>query len=302
MPPPVDVAIAALAGRQHGVIALGELKGLGLGESGIRHRVARGALHRLHRGVFSVGHPLVSIDGRRMAAVLACGLGALASYRMAGALHAILRSLALEVTIPGRGSRSVPGVLIHRTRRLDADDVTVIDNIPCTSLARTFLDYAELATPRQLERACEQAEIQRIYDQRAIDRAIERNPGRRGARRLLAVTAGFRPGTTPTRNDLEEAMLAICERIGAPRPLVNGWIPFPEGGGAEPDFLWPGPKRIVEVDGYETHGTRHAFESDRARDRRLKLLGYEVIRFTWRKVLLRPERVGRELGEFLGLR
>ncbi|MFL5779920.1 MAG: DUF559 domain-containing protein [Thermoleophilaceae bacterium] len=299
MPPPLDAAIALLAERQHGVVALRQLRRLGLGASGVRDRVARGALHSVHRGVFAVGHPVLSIQGRRMAAVLACGPTAVASHRMAGALHAIVNSSALEVTVPGRGSRTVPGVLIHRTRRLRPDEVATIDRIPCTSLARTLLDYADLASHRQLERACEQAEINRAYDQAAIDEAIERNPGRRGARRLLAVIADFRPGTTPTKNEVEEAMFAIAAAIGAERPIVNGWIPFPEGGGASPDFLWPKTKRIAEVDGYETHGTRHAFESDRARDRRLRLLGYEVMRFTWRDVMLRPERVARELAAFL---
>lgn len=268
----------------------------------MRNRVATGRLHRVHRCVYSVGHVLLSMDGRRMAAVLALGPTAVASHRMAGALHAILNSSALEVTVPGRGTRRVPRVIVHRTRRLDPEERGAIDGIPCTSLARTLLDYAEVATQREVERACEQAEILRTYDQEAIDAAIEKQPTRRGCKRLLAVVAGFRPGATPTKNDLEEAMLAIYDRIDAPRPLVNAWIPFPEGGGASPDFLWPGPKRIVEVDGFKTHGTRHAFENDRARDRRLKLMGYEVIRFTWRDVMLRPERVARELDAFVTAR
>jgi hypothetical protein len=234
-----------------------------------------------------------------MAAVLACGPTAAASHRMAGALHAVVNSSALEVTVPTRAGRSIPCIVVHRTRRLDAGEVTAIDQIPCTSLARTLLDYAELASPRQLERACEQAEILRLYDQEAIDAAIERNPGRRGTKRLLSVIADFRPGTTATRNDVEEAMLAICDGARLRRPLVNAWIPFPEGGGASPDFLWPEPKRIVEVDGYEAHGTRQAFEDDRARDRRLALLGYEVFHFTWRDVMFRPATVQRELVAFL---
>ena len=296
----MDAAIAGLAARQHGVVAIWQLRGLGLGESGVRHRVAAGKLHRIHRGVYAVGHSILSVSGRRMAAALACGSTAVASHRMAGAVHAIVNSSALEVTVPTRGGRSVPGVLVHRTRRLHETERCVIDDIPCTSLPRTLLDYAELATRRQLERACEQAEILRRYDHRQMGATLERNPGRRGATRLLPVIEQLRPGTTPTRNDLEEAMLGISDAIGAPRPLVNAWIPFPEGGGAEPDFLWP-PRSVVEVDGYETHGTRRAFESDRARDRRLKLLGFQVIRFTWRDVLHRREQVGRELLAFLAL-
>jgi hypothetical protein len=295
------VAIALLAERQHGVIALRQLRGLGLSGRAARSRVAAGKLHRIYIGVYAVGHRVLSMNGRRMAAVLACGPTAVASHRMAGALLAVVNSSALEVTVPGRGSRSVPGVLIHRTRRLHPDEIGAIDAVPCTSLARTLLDYAELASDRQLERACEQAEIQRTYDQRAINETIERNPGRRGAKRLLAVIAQLEPGTTPTKNDVEEAMFAIADGLDVERPLVNGWIPFPDGGGASPDFLWQERRRIVEVDGYETHGTRHAFESDRARDRRLKLLRYEVIRFTWRDVMRRPERVALELAAFLAL-
>jgi hypothetical protein len=301
VPVPLDAAIAEIAARQHGVVALWQLRGLGLTASAVRMRVRDGRLHRVHRGVYSVGHSLLSMNGRRMAAVLALGPTAVASHRMAGALHAIVNSSALELPVPGRGSRAVPGVVVHRTRRLHADDLTAIDGIPSTSLARTLIDYAERATHRQVERACEQASIARAYDQRSIDAAIERQPTRRGSKRLVAVVAAFRPGTTPTRNDVEEALLAICDRIGAERPLVNSWIPFDDGGGASPDFLWPSPKRIVEVDGFETHGTRGAFESDRERDRKLKLMGYDVIRFTWRDVMFRPQQVARELAAFLAL-
>jgi hypothetical protein len=256
----LDAAIALLAKQQHGVIALWQLKGLGLGESGVRHRIAAGKLHRIHRGVYAVGHSLLSMDGRRVASVLACGRTAAASHRMAAALHAIVNSSALEVTVPTRAGRRIPGIVIHRTRCLYAQETT------------------------------------------AIDAAIEGNPGRRGAKRLLAVIADFRPGTTRTKNDIEDSMLAICDGIGAPRPLANAWIPFDEGGGASPDFLWPKPKRIVEVDGFEIHGTRRSFEDDRRRDRRLKLMGYEVIRFTWRDVILRRGQVEHELVAFLALR
>ena len=296
------MAIAVRAARQHGVIALWQLRDLGLSESAVRMRVRAGKLHRIHRGVYAVGHARVSMDGRRTAAVLALGRTAFASHRMATALHAVVNSSALEVTVPGRGQRRVPGVIVHRTRCLVPDEVVEIDGIPCTSLARTLIDYAELATDRQIERACEQAEILRVYDHKAIATAIARQPTRRGSKRLLAVVDASRAGATPTANDVEEAMLAICDRLRAPRPLVNAWIPFPDGGGASPDFLWREPKKIVEVDGYETHGTRTAFQSDRARDRRLKLMGYDTVHFTWHDVMLRPRRTGGELAAFLALR
>ena len=233
-----------------------------------------------------------------MAAVLALGPTAVASHRMAGALLGIVSSAALEITVPGRGGREVPGVLVHRTRRLDPADVAVVEKVPATGLGRTLIDLAEVLTPRRVERACEQAEILRIYDQRAVDAAIRRNPGRRGTKRLLTVLATWVPGQTPTRNEIEEAMLAIADRMGTRRPRVNAWIPFPEGGGAEADFLFA-DHWDVEVDGFETHGTRRSFEGDRARDRRLRLLGFEVLRFTWREVMLRAAAVERELAALL---
>ena len=297
----MDAAIAVLAGRQHGVVALWQLVELGLSAGAVRTRVAAGKLHRVHRGVYAVGHRVLSMDGRRMAAVLACGRTAVASHRMATALHAILTSQALEVTVPGRGERRVPGVLVHRTRRLHPADITAIEGIPSTSLGRTLIDYAEQATDRQVERACEQAEFLRIYDQAAIEASIARNPGRHGTKRLLAVIGKGELGTTLTRNELEEAFLAICDRIGTPRPLVNAWIPFPEGGGAEVDFLWERERLIVEVDGFETHGTRRAFADDRRRDRRLKLLDYEIARFPWEDVLHSAATSGAELAALLEL-
>jgi predicted transcriptional regulator of viral defense system len=301
VPRPLDASIAVIAGRQHGVVALWQLIEVGLSASAVRSRVAAGKLHRVHRGVYAVGHRVLSMDGRRMAAVLACGPNAVASHRMAGALHGILVSQALEVTVPGRGQRRVPGVLVHRSRRLHPGDITTIDGIPSTSLGRTLVDYADQATDRQVERACEQAEVLRIYDQRAIEASIERNPGKHGTKRLLAVIAKLELGVTVTRNELEEAFLAICDRVGAPRPRVNAWIPFPEGGGAEVDFLWERERLIVELDGFQSHGTRRAFVDDRRRDRRLKLLRWEIARFTWQDVLHARTATGGELAALLAL-
>jgi uncharacterized protein DUF559 len=113
--------------------------------------------------------------------------------------------------------------------------------------------------------------------------------------------SGLEIGSTLTRNDLEEAFLRICRDAGLPPDRVNAWIPYPDGGGAEADFLWRRQGLIVEVDGRDVHTTRSAFESDRRRDQRLMALGHRVVRFTWRQVVHHPDQVTTTLCALLDL-
>jgi predicted transcriptional regulator of viral defense system len=286
----VDEAIAALAARQHGVVALTQLRRLGLASRTVRDRVRAGRLHRVHRGVYAVGHPLLHRNGYLMAAVLACGDGAALSHRSAAAhrgVRADARSTT-DVVSPNRRGRRIAGITAHTSATLLPRDITTVEGIPTTTLARTLLDLAEVVTPRRLERAIEQAEVIRQLDMRAIEDVLSRANGRRGATPLQAVLEDMKPGTTPTRNDLEEAFLQICRDVHAPPDAVNAWVPYPDGGGAEADFLWRSERLIAEVDGRATHLTPRAFEHDRRRDQRLAVLGWRVVRFTWRQ--LRDER------------
>ena len=129
----------------------------------------------------------------------------------------------------------------------------IVDGIRTTSFARTLLDLAEVVTRRQLERAVEEALVSRELDVRAIDDGLARANGRRGAATLRAVLDDIRPGTTTTRNDLEEAFLQICRAANTPPDAVNHWIAYPEGAGAEADFVWHRQSLIAEVDGRATH-------------------------------------------------
>src|SRR5918995_5102756 len=138
-----QVALAQLAERQHGVVALPQLRELGLAPSAVRSRVTRGRLHRVHRGVYSVGHPVLSVRGRWMAAVLACGPGAALSHRSAAALWGIRPSArtAIDVTVP-RHLRGRAHIDVHHANTVAAGDLTTVDRIPCTTVARTLLDLA----------------------------------------------------------------------------------------------------------------------------------------------------------------
>ncbi len=298
----LDQVIARLAYRQHGVVALRQLVEAGLSGSGVRDRVARGRLHRLHRGVYAVGHARVTRTGRFLAAALACGPDAVVSHRCAGWLLDLRTrlSVGVDVTAPRAAGRRRPGIRVHSGATLTAADVTVVDGVPCTSVPRALLDIAETATTREVERLLDRAEQLRMLDMRAVDDVLARAGGRRGAASLRAVLAGHRAGSTLTRNDLEEAFLEICRGAGHPPDGVNVWIAYPDGSGAEADFLWRSARLIAEVDGRDVHATRHAFEHDRRRDQRLMMLGWRVARFTRRQVLEEPAAAAAALVALLG--
>jgi predicted transcriptional regulator of viral defense system len=299
---PRDARIVALCWRQHGVIALAQLVALGLSASAVRSRVASGRLQRVHRGVFATCDPrALSPKGRFAAAVLACSAGSVVSHRSAAALFELrLRTTAwVDVTTPGSTARRRAGIHIHSGATLTPSDVTLIDDIPATTLARTLLDVAQDATRREVERACDEAELRRLLNMRAIDDVLARATGRRGARLLADVLATHRVGSTLTRNALEERFLAICRDIERAPDAVNQWIAYPQGGGAEADFVWRAERLIVEVDGRDPHSTRRAFEHDRRRDQQLALRGYRVIRFTWRQVTHDPAYVAATLTTLL---
>lgn len=298
---PLDRSVAGLALRQHGVVSGWQLAELGLSANAARKRVASGRLHRLHRGVFAVGHALLTQRGRFMAAVLACGPEAWASHYCSGVLLELglgVRRL-IDVTTRGAHGRTLRGIRAHRSATLTEDDVHVIDGIPCTTLARTLLDIAEDGTRREVERALDRAELACILDMRAIDDVLSRANGRRGAKLLCAVLEEHRVSSTLTRNSLEEAFLAIARAALLPPDTVNEWIAFPDGGGAEADFVYRAKRLIVETDGRDPHTVRRAFTSDRIRDQRLMLLGWRVVRFPWQQVMLEPAEVAATLRRLL---
>ena len=177
-------------------------------------------------------------------------------------------------------------------------DVMVVDGIPCTSLARTLLDLAEVVDRRGLERAIDRAEVLRLLDMLAVNDVIARANGRRGVALLRSVLGEHDPGSTITDSDLEELLLAICRTAGLPTPEVNVWVPVP-GEQFKVDFLWRRKRLVVETDGRDVHTTRRAFERDRERDQRLMLAGWRVVRFTWRQLTREPERVAATLRALL---
>jgi len=286
--------VSEVAGRQWGVVSLGQLRALGVGRGAVEKAVRAGRLHRLYRGVYAVGHTVLRVEGRRLAAVRACGPGAALSHRTAAGHWGLLRTGQTRIDVTAaRGRHGAPGIRLHRTRSLDAKDTTSHRGIPTTTVHRTLLDLAAHARGGELERAVAQAERLRLYDHEAVQTLLARANGSRGAAALRIATSRQAKWT---RNEWEAAFLELLRAARLPEPEVNEAFDAPEHGHCEPDYHWPAHKVIVEIDGWETHGTRSAFRNDRAKDAALTANGHRVLRFTWDD---EPEVVVRRLGKLL---
>lgn len=291
---PPGWVIAEVAASQHGVVAYYQLMRLGLLRHHVQHRVRNGYLRRVHHGVYAVGHAPLTAHGRWMAAVLACGPGALLSHRDAAALWDLraTRRRAIDVT----GARSLKGhegIALHRPRRLHPDDRAEVDGIPVTSVARMLLDFAEVASLRQLDRLVEQTELRGLFDLRAIDTLLERSCGRRGVPHLQRAIAGARPFVPFTRSELERAFADLCRGSGR-EPAMNVWV-----AGHEADALFAAERLVVEIDGVAVHGTRQAKRRDPMRDAALQIAGYRILRVSEEWLRSDPAGVARTVREML---
>jgi hypothetical protein len=268
-----DSEMARVAGRQHGVISVQQLAAAGLDKHAVAWRVRTGRLHRLHRGVYAVGHRSLSWRGRWMAAVLAAGDGAVLSHHSAAALWEFIRPIgeSIEVSVgrdTGRGRRA--GIRVHRSHTLEPRVTTWRHGIPVTTPARTIADLEGTVAPYLLRRAIRQAEI--------------------AGHRLGAGVTVHR-----TRSDLEFDFLALCDRHGLPRPEVNVRV-----GRLLVDFLWREARLAVETDSWDYHRGSVAFEDDHERELALRQAGFEVRRFTGAQLERRPDAVAADLARALG--
>ena len=294
---PPDLALAKLAGRQWGVVSLAQLRALGVGRSAVTRRVQCGRLRRVHRGVYAVGGATMPREGRWLAAVLACGPRAVLSH-VSAAVHWNLLNYEPrlpEVTAPA-SRKGVPGIRLHRSHSLDAQDTTNHEGIPITTVHRTLLDLAAQVPKHHLERALAQAERLQLYDHRAIESVIERSNGRRGTRRR---STAIQDDPQFTRGELEARMRKLVRDHGLPRPSFTVSLDAPDHPGLEVDCYFPTHRLVVETDGWDTHRTRQAFEDDRAKDAALLAAGYRVVRFTWRQLRYDPQTVADRLTAIL---
>ncbi|HMJ72393.1 MAG TPA: type IV toxin-antitoxin system AbiEi family antitoxin domain-containing protein [Solirubrobacterales bacterium] len=287
------LVVAEIAERQHGVISVDQLRQSGISEDAIRGRVLSGHLHRVHRGVYAVGHSALPPEGRWLAAVLAVGggsrgegtvldyWGAAVGHRSAAYLWGLLPATAgpADIMVAGNGGRARrPGIHLHRSRSLVSADLTLRRGIPVTNPSRTIADLrkatmagaAGALSGRELRKAIRQANVLGL----PIDEESDRDR---------------------TRSDLELDFLGICRRHRIPPPEINVRI-----GSCLVDFLWRDRRFVVETDSYIYHRGKVAFQDDRGRDLELKLLGYEVLRLSEQQIDEEPDRVGEVLAATLG--
>jgi len=268
------------------VLSLGELSACGLSRDAIGVRVRNGWLHRMHRAVYAVGHPNPPLEGQLLAAVKACGTGAVLSHFAAAALWGFVPwdERHPQVTVVGSATRVVPGIRVHRTQLLTVADVARHRGIPITSPGRTLLDLASVCDPRLLRRAVRQAQALQRVNVRQLVQMLQRLRGRRGARNLAAIVA---TGPAPTRSELEDAVLDLMLSGGLAHPDVN--VPLLlSGRRVIPDFRWPEHRLVVEADSSAWHEHKLAREDDAERQAVLEAHGERVVRVTWEQTIARP--------------
>lgn len=281
----LDAAVAHIAGRQHGVITVSQLREAGIDKSAASRRVTAGRLHRIHRGVYAVGHRAPSLHARWMAAVLACGEGAVLSHSSAAALWGLLRPIdgPVHVSVPttsGRMSRR--RIHLHRVPSLSPSSSAIRGgregghcirrhNIPVTTIQRTIDDLDGTVPPYLLRRARRQAELMGVRLQGAESKR--------------------------SKSDLEEDFLALCARHRLPPPETNVKL-----GRWEVDFLWRDRNLVVEIDSWTYHRGSVAFQDDHDRDLDLRQRGFTVLRFSERQLEEEPLRVAVDVARALGER
>lgn len=283
----IDTILSDLAGRQDGIVTRAQLTARGLSEREIERLLRTQRLHRVHRGIYHVGHPSLSDQARLRAAIYAAGEAGALSHRSAAAHRGWLAWDGLpELTTTSRSFKTPPGLIIHRVR---AQPLTEIhDGLRVTTPEQTLLDLATVVTPKQLQRALGEAEYQRVLDR---DRLRELSRGRKGA---TAIRRALGDEEAPTHSSLEDAFLSLLRRAELPPPRINQTYL-----GRQRDFHWPAERVIIETDGWGAHGRRDAFEDDRDRDLDLEARGIRTARVTQRQLEKKPLRVLVRVGALL---
>jgi len=285
-----------LATGQHGVVARRQLRALGFGTEAIKAALAEGRLSSLHEEVYAVGHLRVPRRGYWWAAVLAYGPNALLSHHTAAVLWGIQRPRRGPIHVTAgcgrQGVRRREGIWVHRCK-LAAEDTTIREGMPVTTVARTLFDLAEVAPYETLKGAVEEADRLKLLRLRELEQVCERGRGRRAlrpVRRLLAELGAPDEGRSP----LEVRFARFLRKHRLPMPAQNVLVL-----GHEVDALWPAAKLVVELDSWEHHGHRASFERDRARDLKLMLAGHRTIRVTHRRLDREAAQLAAEIRQLL---
>jgi very-short-patch-repair endonuclease len=282
----VEEKMAWLGSRAHGVVTRAELLRAGVSSNGIDRRVRKGALIPQYPGVYRVGHAAPSVDASFIAAVRACGEGAVLRGRAAGFLLSLIKGHPPAPEEITRTERRVNGITTHRCRRLHPRDVITFRCIPVTSVPRTLVDLAAVLTLDALARACHEAGVRYRTTPRHVEAVLWRTAP--GASNLRTVMNG---DAHVTLSQLERAFLKLLRDADLPLPVTNR-----VAGGKRVDCRWPELKLTVELDSYRFHNSRYAWEQDRERERQARNRGDELRRYTWRDITQDAESVIRDFA------
>jgi very-short-patch-repair endonuclease len=293
-----EAVVAMVAAHQLGLITTPQLHVAGVGRGVVQRRLANGMLHRRYRGVYLVGHPILLPGAAELAGVLACGRQTFVSHRSAARLWGLVQTSGgdVEVTVAGRECRSRHGLLVHSVEALAAADQAERRGIPVTAPARALIDFASTTGRDDAERAIAEGFALKLVTEQQLRGAADRAPNRAGVARVKAIL-GQPGGPSRTRSDGERAMLRLIRAAHLPPPRTNYHV-----AGYSADFCWPDERLIVELDGYDFHSNRAAFERDHRRDIAHRDAGYEVLRFTGRQLEEAPVYVATVIARALDRR
>ena len=286
----MERVVARLASRSHGVVTRRQLIGAGITRHEIAERLESGALLREHRGVYRVGHRAPSVEARYLAAVLACGPGALLCGPAAGHLWGLTRGAAPPPHVLTRTERRIRGVTTHRARNSDLPRTTH-RGVPVTPVPLTLIVLAAHLPSDELARACHEAGVKYATTPQQVDALLTRHPSARGTRNLRAILHG---DTKVTLSKLEERFLELLKQHGLPLPQTNR-----PADGRRVDCRWPHHRLTVELDSYRYHRSRHAWEHDRLREREAHARGDDFRRYTYGDVFEDPRLMLAELRALL---
>ena len=287
----MEQTLARIAGASYGVVTRAQLVRAGFSPEEIKQRVSRGTLLREHRGVYRVGHRARSVEACYLAAVRACGEGALLSGRAAAHLLGVLRGAAPAPEVLTPTKRRVEGVRTRRFRRIDRRDAMSWRAIPTTTVARTLVDLAAAMDVDELARACHEAGVRHGTTPAEVEAVLARRPNSQGATKLRQIMRGE---VRVTLSKLEARFLARLSEAGLPLPQTNR-----PAGGRRVDCRWPERRLSIELDSYTYHRSRHAWEQDRRREREAHARGDEFRRYTYGDVFEDPRLMLAELRALL---
>jgi hypothetical protein len=265
--------IERLATKAHGVVTRRELLSAGVTVAEIKGRLDSGALIRVFPGVYRAGHRARSVEASYMAAVRACGEGALLSGLAAAWLWGLLTGAAPRPEVTAPTERRLKGVGTRRQRKMDPRDATVWRGIPITTVPATLVRIPSLLSFDELARAAHEAAVRHKICPEHVEAALARHPNAPGANLLRAIVRGDAPTLL---SKLERGFRARLHQANLQLPPLTN----KKAGAHYVDCRWPDHHLTVELDSYRYHHTRHAWEQDRRRDREARARGDEFRRYT----------------------